>query len=91
MVARQALGGGATAVDLYIYGDEQASGTAVASLPRENIAVKITSAAPTASATDAFIDTPILGVAILHNKAVLRVKVTAVGAWTILGYVVMEQ
>lgn len=89
ILLRQPAGGGMTACDVYLVTNGNMA-PVVATLGQEDIAVEISPASTAASATDCFIRTPIEYETFLDDSLVILVDVTAVGAWSIIGYVDVE-
>lgn len=87
---RQEAGGGMTACKVSII-TNGTTGTAIASVADEDETVLIEPTSVTASATAAFIDTPIEGFAHVKDSIEVRVHtVTGTGAWTVVGHIIVE-
>lgn len=88
---RQAAGGGGTAADFYFI-DHNRSGTSVTSspstVPKEDVPIEILAVPLTASASALSLDTPVE--ANFEDTLNLVASVTAVGAWTLSGYIDFE-
>lgn len=88
--ARQEAGGGMTACKVSII-TNGTTGTAYASVADEDEAVLVEPTSVTASATDAFVDTPVEGFAAVKDSLEIRIHtVTGTGAWTVVGHVYVE-
>lgn len=91
IVIRQELGGGATACTIYGVQNRH-QGADPALIPEENVPLETDSIVPTASATQAFLDSPISMHPTFSRGLKLFVKVTAgAGAWTFKGYLELER
>ena len=87
---RQTAGGGMTDCLVAVV-TNGSTGTAYASVADEDVAVDVTPTSVTASATVAFVDTPIEGFAAVKDSLEIRIHtVTGTGAWTVVGHIVVE-
>ena len=90
LTLRQEADGGMTdcAVSIITNGT---TGTAIASVPDEDIVVAVDPSSVTASATVAFVDTPIEGFAPVKDSIEVRIHgITGSGAWVVVGYLTLE-
>jgi len=90
ILIRQDAGGGATSCDYKMIDNQLATNTAYASIKDEYIVSEGSSIALTASATDASLNSPIDARPTFQSNLAIVFNVTAVGAWTLTGFVTLE-
>lgn len=90
LVVKEDAGGGATATDIYFFtfGEKDIADPATAD--QSKVVVLASAVALTASASAVSLDTPITAEPAFQNSLVAVFDVTAVGAWTITGWVELE-
>lgn len=90
IVVKEAVGGGATETDIYFFtfGEKEIDDPAAAD--QSKVVVFVEDLALTASATAVSLDSPITAEPAFQNSLVAVFDVTAVGAWTLTGWVELE-
>lgn len=88
---RQAAGGGATAATFYMFNRNQRSVTSPSTSAQDKHVFRTSAVPLTASATVASLDTEITAGPVFKDSLTLVADVTAVGAWTLSGYVELTE
>lgn len=90
---RQEAGGGASEFDLKVVDRDLAvsTSTVYANIPDDYVIIEAPAVTSTASATDASLDSPLDAPPTYQSSLAIVVDVTAVGAWTLLGYLTLER
>jgi hypothetical protein len=90
VVVKEDVGGGATATDIYFFTFDEKGVAVPSTADQSKVVVFVEDLVLTASASAVSLDSPITAEPAFQNSLVAVFDVTAVGAWTITGWVELE-